>query len=107
FVSSFWLFILSGLIFTIGEIIEATNAGVYVANHSPINHRGRFNAIIPLVTGMGATFGPKIFGVYSDTYGLTSMWILCFVLSMISSLFMLWLRVFEDKWHDKKYSRAL
>jgi MFS family permease len=107
FVSSFWLFILSGLIFTIGEIIEATNSGVYVANHSPINHRGRFNAIIPLVTGLGSTFGPKIFGVYSDSYGLTSMWVLCFVLAMISSVFMLWLRVFEDKWNVKKYSRAL
>lgn len=107
FVSSFWLFLLSGLIFTIGEIIEATNAGVYVANHSPINHRGRFNAIIPLVTGMGATFGPKIFGEYIDSYGLTSMWVLCFVLSMISSIFMLWLRVFEDQWNSKKQSRAI
>ena len=107
FVSSFWLFILSGLIFTIGEVLEVTNAGVYVANHSPINHRGRFNAIIPMVTGMGATFGPKIFGVYIDSYGLTSMWILSFTLAMISSIFMLWLRIFEDEWHEKKYNRAL
>ncbi|MDF2530617.1 MAG: major facilitator superfamily protein [Clostridia bacterium] len=106
FVSSFWLFLLSGLIFTIGEILEVTNAGVYVANHSPINHRGRFNAIIPLVTGMGSTFGPKIFGMVIDNRGLTTMWMLCFVLAMISSIFMLWLRVFEDKWNEKKYGRA-
>lgn len=106
FVSSFWLFILSGLIFTIGEILEVTNAGVYVANHSPISHRGRFNAIIPLVTGLGSTFGPKIFGVYIDTFGLSSMWVFCFVLAMISSAFMLWLRVYEDNWHQKKYGRA-
>lgn len=107
FVSSFWLFILSGLIFTIGEILEVTNAGVYVANHSPINHRGRFNAIIPLVTGLGSAFGPKIFGVYIDRFGLSSMWVFCFVLAMISGIFMLWLRVYEDKWHEKKYGRAL
>lgn len=106
FVSSFWLFLVAGLIFTIGEIIEVTNAGVYVANHSPINHRGRFNAIIPIVTGMGSTFGPKIFGVIIDSRGLMSMWIFCFILAMISSAFMLWLRVFEDKWHKKKYGRA-
>lgn len=103
FVSSFWLFLVAGLIFTIGEIIEVTNAGVYVANHSPINHRGRFNAIIPIVTGMGATFGPKIFGIIIDSRGLTSMWIFCFILAMISSTFMLWLRTFEDKWNEKKY----
>jgi MFS family permease len=106
FISSFWLFLLSGLIFTIGEIIEATNAGVYVANHSPINHRGRFNAIIPLVTGMGATFGPKIFGIVIDNRGLPAMWILCFALAMASSIFMVWLRTFEDKWNEKKYGRA-
>lgn len=106
FVNSFWLFILSGLIFTIGEILEVTNAGVYVANHSPINHRGRFNAIIPLVTGLGSTFGPKIFGVYIDSFGLTSMWVFCFVLAMISGAFMLWLRAYEDRWHEKKYGRA-
>jgi MFS family permease len=106
FVSSFWLFLLSGLIFTIGEILEVTNAGVYVANHSPINHRGRFNAIIPLVTGMGSTFGPKIFGVVIDNRGLPAMWVLCFALALISSIFMMWLRVFEDKWNDKKYGRV-
>lgn len=107
FINSFWLFILSGLIFTIGEIIEATNAGVYVANHSPINHRGRFNAIIPLVTGMGATFGPKIFGIVIDHRDLSTMWVLCFVLAMISSVFMVWLRTFEIKWNEKKYGRVL
>jgi MFS family permease len=107
FINSFWLFILSALIFTIGEIIEATNAGVYVANHSPINHRGRFNAIIPLVTGMGATFGPKIFGIVIDNRDLTTMWVLCFVLAAISSIFMVWLRTFEIKWNEKKYGRAL
>lgn len=107
FISNYWLFLLSGFIFTVGEILEVTNAGIYVANHSPINHRGRFNAIIPLVTGIGAMFGPKFFGVYIEAYGLKSLWILCFILAMTSSLFMLWLRVFEDKWNAKKYGRAL
>lgn len=106
FIDSLWLFILAGFIFTIGEIIEVTNAGIYVANHSPINHRGRFNAIIPLITGVGAMFGPKFFGVYIEAFGLRSMWVLCFFLAMTSSLFMLWLRIFEDKWNQKKYGRA-
>lgn len=104
FIQNYWLFLLAGLIFTLGEILEVTNAGIYVANHSPINHRGRFNAIIPLITGVGAMFGPKFFGVYIEAYGLTSLWVLCFVLAMISSCFMLWLRVFEDRWYSKKYN---
>jgi MFS family permease len=104
FIQNYWLFLLAGLIFTLGEILEVTNAGIYVANHSPINHRGRFNAIIPLITGVGAMFGPKLFGVYIEAYGLTRLWVLCFVLAIISSVFMLWLRVFEDRWYQKKYS---
>lgn len=107
FVENFWLFLLAGFIFTVGEILEATNAGIYVADHSPMNHRGRFNAIIPLVTGVGAMFGPKFFGIYIEAFGLTKLWILCFILAMTSSIFMLWLRTFEDKWNDKKYGRAL
>lgn len=106
-ISNFWLFMLSGFIFTIGEILEATNAGVYIANHSPMNQRGRFNSIIPMITGMGSTFGPKIFGITIDTIGIYSVWVMCFVLAMMSSVFMLWLRLFEDKWHEKKYGRAL
>lgn len=107
FISNYWLFLLSGLIFTLGEILEVTNGGIYVANHSPINHRGRFNAIIPLLTGAGAMFGPKFFGIYIEAFGLRNLWILCFVLAMMSSAFMLWLRLFEDKWHSRKYGRAL
>lgn len=106
-ISSFWLFILAGWIFTIGEILEATNAGVYVANNSPMNQRGRFNAVIPIITGLGSAFGPKIFGWSIDNVGIYSVWVLCFALSMLSSVFMLWLRMFEDKWYEKKYSRAL
>jgi hypothetical protein len=45
FVESFWLFVLSTVIWTIGEIINATNIGVYIANHTPVSHRGRFNSI--------------------------------------------------------------
>jgi MFS family permease len=107
FINNYWLFLLSGFTFTLGEIMEVTNAGIYVANHSPINHRGRFNAIIPLLTGAGAMFGPKFFGIYIEAFGLKKLWMLCFLLAMISSAFMLWLRTFEDKWNDKKYSRAL
>lgn len=39
------LFLLSTLLWTVGEILQVTNASVYVANNSPISHRGRFNAI--------------------------------------------------------------
>lgn len=104
FVNKFYLFLISGFVYTIAEILEATNSGVYIANHSPITHRGRFNAIIPLVTGLGFTFGPYIFGRIIDRYGLTNLWIFCFVLETVSGIFMAWLATFEVKMHSERES---
>jgi len=106
FVNSFPLYILSAVLYTIGEILEATNAGVYIANHSPMNHRGRFNAIIPLITGVGASVGPYVFGRFLDAYGTEKLWVMCFVLLMISSVFMKWLRSFEIKQESKNLVKA-
>lgn len=106
FINSFPLFIFSAVLYTIGEILEATNAGVYIANHSPMNHRGRFNAIIPLITGVGFSIGPFVFGRFIDNYGTQKLWIICFILLMISSAFMRWLRGFEIRQEDKNLAKA-
>jgi MFS family permease len=105
FVNSFFFYIVAAVIYTLGEILEATNAGVYIANHSPINHRGRFNAVIPLITGVGFSFGPSIFGRFIDAYGTRKLWIMCFVLAFISSMFMRWLRSYEIKHYKKSTNR--
>jgi MFS family permease len=104
FVNSFPLYIAAAVIYTIGEILEATNSGVYIANHSPINHRGRFNAVIPLITGVGFSFGPSIFGRFIDAYGTRKLWIMCFALAFISSMFMRWLRSYEIKQKTRNLS---
>lgn len=106
FINSFPMYILSAVLYTIGEILEATNSGVYIANHSPMNHRGRFNAVIPLITGVGFSIGPFIFGRVLDAYGKQKLWIMCFVLLMISSAFMRWLRGFELRQENKNLAEA-
>lgn len=103
FVSSFFFYIVAAVIYTLGEILEATNAGVYIANHSPMNHRGRFNAVIPLITSVGFSFGPSIFGRFIDAYGTRKLWIICFILAFISSMFLRWLRGYEIR-HYKRLS---
>jgi MFS family permease len=95
FISTLPLFLLSAFIFTIGEVLEATSAGAYIANHSPITHRGRFNALITMITGTGSAIGPYFFGKFITKFGLYELWILCFLLTFASGLFMLWLRYYE------------
>jgi MFS family permease len=97
FAKSFPIYILSAVLYTIGEILEATNSGVYIANHSPINQRGRFNAAIPLITGMGSTIAPFVFGRFMTSFGNTKLWIMCFLLAVATSIFLSWLGNYESR----------
>ena len=69
-----WLFYLSTILWTIGEIVNATNEGAYVANHTPISHRGRFQAVLPLIGGIGWTISPPVIGKLIDATGLGAVW---------------------------------
>ena len=69
-----WLFYLSTILWTLGEIVNATNEGSYVANHTPISHRGRFQAVLPLIGGIGWTISPPVIGKLIDATGLGAVW---------------------------------
>lgn len=88
FINSYPLFIASTVVWTIGEIMAVTNSGVYIANHTPITHRGRFNAVIPLITGTGYVTSMKFMGNYIDAYGVRQVWILMFALGLAGAAFM-------------------
>ena len=105
YIDLFWLYFVSAFIFTLGEILDVTNSGVYVANNSPITHRGRFNSIITLVATAGSAFGPFIWGGFMDFYGLHKLWIVCFGLGVFSGVLMLFLRLFEIRF-NRKYESA-
>lgn len=95
FAKSFPIYLLCAVIYTIGEILEATNTGVYIANHSPINHRGRFNAAVPLITGLGSSIAPYVFGKLMTYFGNTKLWIMCFVMAIGTSIFLVWVGNYE------------
>lgn len=97
FVHSFWMFVLSTVIWTLGEIISATNMGVYIANHTPASHRGRFSSIINIISGTGGALSPYIMGGYIASNGVTNVWPLVFVLSLLTGFFMFLLGTMEYK----------
>jgi len=68
-------FVLSTVLWTIGEIIIATNTNVYIANHAPVTHRGRFNAIFPVIRRVGFILGPPFAGWMSGLRGLEHVWL--------------------------------
>lgn len=83
FVTSYPLFIVSTIIWTIGEILVVTNFGVYMADNSPSNFRARFNAIGSLSWSIGAAFGTSIAGKFIQEIGLNYIWPLTFILSIV------------------------
>jgi MFS family permease len=95
------LFIISTVVWTFGEIINAVSSNVLVANYSPITHRGRFNAIISFISGVGFSISPLLMGIYIKYYGVKNSWIFIFIISVFASILMVFLFVFE-KLKNKK-----
>jgi len=82
-----WL-LLSTLIWTVGEILGATSAGAYIANHSPLTHRGRINAIAPIIMWSGHAFGPPLAGRLIERFSVAVIWPGTFILSLAAAVLM-------------------
>lgn len=81
--------IVSTVVWTIGEIISATNSQVFIAALSPSSHRGRVNAFVMFVTGWGATLSPVVSGAYAARFGSRLLWPATFLVALTSALLML------------------
>jgi MFS family permease len=93
----FVVFVISTFIWTFGEIINAVNSNVLVANYSPVTHRGRFNAIIFFISGIGFTVGPLLSGLYIRYFGIRNVWPLNCGLAVVASILMFILFFIEKR----------
>ena len=97
FAKTYAIFVISTIIWTIGEILSATNSGVYIANHTPMSHRGRFNAVIPLITGTGFAVGPFMMGIFIRNRPINSAWLVVFIFGILASTCMYLLYLNEKR----------
>ncbi len=97
FIHSMPLYIISTLIWTIGEIMNATNFGVYIANNTPQNFRAKLNAVTSLSFAIGAALGTSLMGQYMDILGVKAVWPLVFFLSLIGAAGMYILKIKTEK----------
>jgi MFS family permease len=79
------LFYLSTFVWTLGEIVNATNDGAYVANHTPISHRGRFQSILPIIGGTGFAMSSSFVGHMIPIAGLGAVWPLLAIVATAAS----------------------
>lgn len=90
-------FFVSAFIFTIGEIVLSISTSPFIANHTPISHRGRMNAVLPMILHLGYTLGPMGMGKALSYISIEQGWIILGVVVFIASLFMRCLEVYDDK----------
>jgi len=82
-----WILV-STFIWTIGEILIRTNAGVYIANHSPATHRGRFNSLVAISESISRIIGPPMLGLVITILGIRQVWVFIFFTSIIATVLM-------------------
>jgi MFS family permease len=68
------LLTVSVCIWTLGEVLLATNSGAYLANHTPRNFRGRFQSIRELMSSVGRLLSPVVFGAIITGAGIHVSW---------------------------------
>ena len=83
---TFPVFLISTVLWTVGEIIMVTNLSVFIANHTPISHRGRFNGLLSLIFGLGFTIGPSISGFTIEAIGIEGMWRITGIVAAVNAV---------------------
>lgn len=99
--NSFLLFMASTILWTIGEVIAATNNGVYIANNSPKNFRARISGVSNLTNAFSKAVGTSVVGKYIDSYSINKVWELVFIVVFIGIVLMTILHMYNLK-IDKK-----
>ncbi|WP_332448368.1 MFS transporter [Sphaerochaeta sp.] len=91
------VFFLLTILYTIGEIISATNEHYYVANNTPISHRSRFAAILPIIMGTGHAIAPIVGGTIIETSSMSMLWLSTAISAFIGSMGVFLLYLTEKK----------
>lgn len=97
FFDSIPAFAVSCVIFTLGEIIVTISFMPFLANHTPASHRGRMNAVLPIIMGLGFTFGPMIVGNLIPVTGMRGAWKIIGLVAIVSTLSMQVLNIYDAK----------
>jgi MFS family permease len=78
-------FFISVFVFTIGEIVLSISTMPFIADNTPMSHRGRMSGVLGIMFGFGYIISPLIMGNIIKTTGLEQGWILLGVFVVISA----------------------
>jgi len=70
------VFLVATFIWTLGEILMATNANVFLNAFAPPRYRTRFNALAHIAGGAGSALAPTLGGLLLLSYSYSFLWVL-------------------------------
>lgn len=95
-------FFISTFIWTLGEILTSISIGVFIADNSPVNYRARISAFENIIYWVASSLSTALGGVLVDKCGLHYIWSGVFVIALIASGLMFFLKVYcRDSHHLK------
>lgn len=86
FARQYWMFILSTVLLTLGELIFEPTSTTEAADLSPESMRGRYMGLFGLTWYAGQSIGPTMSGALSQRFGSSSMWLGAGAAGVLSAL---------------------
>jgi len=90
-------FLVATFIWTLGEILIATNANVFLNAFAPPRYRARFNALVHIAGGAGSALAPTLGGLLLLSSSYSFLWVLMALTCL--SLALLYIAL---DWHLKR-----
>jgi MFS family permease len=87
FVGGLPLAMIATFIWTIGEILGATNGNVFIAERSPETHRSRVNSVISFGYIVGSALAPLAAGPIAASRGSAAVWPFVAVCALVSAAY--------------------
>ncbi len=78
----------STFVWTLGEILAATNVNAFIASRSPASHRSRLNSLVSLIAQSGSMLCPLVSGSFIAARGSAAVWPAAACLGLVGSALM-------------------
>lgn len=87
FVGGLPLAIGATFVWTIGEILSATNGNVFIAERTPETHRSRVNSVVSLAYIVGGALAPLVAGPIASVWGSSAVWPFVAACALVSAAY--------------------
>jgi MFS family permease len=84
--NTFFLYAISTILWTLGEVLISTNSSIYVVNSSDENIRTRCTALMLITNSIGRGLGVFTMGGFIDNFGISSVWPFVMTLALTASI---------------------